>query len=436
MTRSIRKGSIPANLILFTLQTSAPSKFVVDSNSDLMPRNTSSGTNPNSNVTTSSHQHATSGTHTHNGSYSHKHGAQTATYTGSDGSGSYLGSAGIHHHAYESNATSASVTTVAGGDHQHAATAVADPPFYTYLQIKKSSVYNMRTSHQVPHKACALWASTNTVPSGYTIESLGNDKFLKTTATPNQTGGEATHTHAEVAGHTHSFTIPSHTHVLPSATGSGSNDSARIGSGSATVTPGSGHTHDLDNVSWSSETVTDTTGTSAAHSDTAVARDPAWFKTSIIRRDIIKMRNNGVPKSSIVMWKETLATIPSGFALTDGNNGTTNYLDKFVKITGSSSGAGSTGGSDTHQHAAQSHTHTLTAHHTHTISGDTEQAGGGSPASAGGVTGTRMNEHTHGPGFVTDTTWTTTETAAHSHQHAAASSLPSYKRVAYIQKTS
>jgi len=39
---------------------------------------------------------------------------------------------------------------------------------------------------------------------------------------------------------------------------------------------------------------------------------------------------HGVPKGVIVMWSGTVATIPSGWALCDGNNGTPDLRDRFV----------------------------------------------------------------------------------------------------------
>ena len=433
MTRSIRKNNIPQNLILFTGLSSVPSKFIIESNNDKMPRNTASGVNPGSEITTAAHQHATSGTHEHDGNVSHAHHAQTDTYTGSDGHGSYNGSAGIHYHEYDTNATTVNLDTAAGGDHQHDATATADPPYYTYLAIKKTSVYNLRSSHQIPHKACLMWKSSS-LHTGYAADTTGNDKFFKFTNTPGQTGGESTHTHSEVAGHNHTFTLASHTHALPSATGPGSNNTAKIGSGSATVTVGGGHTHGLSGTTISSDTATGSTGTSDAHSEIAIARDPAWFKVRVARRDIVSMRKPGIPKSGICMWKNTLASIPTGFVLTDGNNGTTNWLNKFPKIGNSAS---STGGSDTHQHASQNHTHTLTAHHTHTISGNTDSGGsGGNPGAAGATAGTRLGEHVHGPGDIMTTTFDPAVTSSTGHQHAAATSLPNYIQVAYIERTS
>jgi hypothetical protein len=37
-----------------------------------------------------------------------------------------------------------------------------------------------------------------------------------------------------------------------------------------------------------------------------------------------------IPKGGIIMWSGTIATIPFGWALCDGNNGTPNLVDKFV----------------------------------------------------------------------------------------------------------
>jgi hypothetical protein len=87
---------------------------------------------------------------------------------------------------------------------------------------------------------------------------------------------------------------------------------------------------------------------------------------------------NGVPSGAIMMWSGTIATIPSGWYLCDGTNGTPNLTNKFIigadadsggaaktSITGS---ATQTGGSKdaivvSHNHTADSagaHQHYLT----------------------------------------------------------------------------
>lgn len=52
-----------------------------------------------------------------------------------------------------------------------------------------------------------------------------------------------------------------------------------------------------------------------------------------------------IPTGVIVMWSGTLATIPSGWALCDGNNGTPNLIDRFVQgVATAATNPGGTGG--------------------------------------------------------------------------------------------
>ncbi len=55
-----------------------------------------------------------------------------------------------------------------------------------------------------------------------------------------------------------------------------------------------------------------------------------------------------VPPGVIVAWSGVLTSIPSGWLLCDGNNGTPNLIDRFLQgITTSSTNPGATGGSHT-----------------------------------------------------------------------------------------
>lgn len=55
-----------------------------------------------------------------------------------------------------------------------------------------------------------------------------------------------------------------------------------------------------------------------------------------------------VPPGVIVAWSGVLNSIPSGWLLCDGNNGTPNLIDRFLQgITNSSTNPGTTGGSHT-----------------------------------------------------------------------------------------
>ena len=59
---------------------------------------------------------------------------------------------------------------------------------------------------------------------------------------------------------------------------------------------------------------------------------------------------SGIPTGVIVMWSGTLATIPSGWALCDGSNGTPNLTEKFIYGVSAGQNPGPTGGSTSHFH--------------------------------------------------------------------------------------
>lgn len=80
---------------------------------------------------------------------------------------------------------------------------------------------------------------------------------------------------------------------------------------------------------------------------------------------------SGVPSGVILMWSGTVASIPSGWAFCDGNNGTPDLRNRFV-VGGSTDDVGvvkstvtgvllQSGGSNTHTHTVNDpeHSHTL-----------------------------------------------------------------------------
>lgn len=66
---------------------------------------------------------------------------------------------------------------------------------------------------------------------------------------------------------------------------------------------------------------------------------------------------------TIVIWAGSVATIPPGWHLCDGNEGTPDLRDRFVVCTGPLFGLGATGGTSTHVHTVTTngHFHTLPA---------------------------------------------------------------------------
>lgn len=96
---------------------------------------------------------------------------------------------------------------------------------------------------------------------------------------------------------------------------------------------------------------------------------------------------NTFPSGGIVMWSGAVASIPTGWNLCDGTNGTPNLIDRFIVGSGTDSGdthdIGDTGGDNDKTLAAAN----IPAH-SHTFSGTTNSAG----------------DHNHGNGEACDVT--------------------------------
>lgn len=66
-------------------------------------------------------------------------------------------------------------------------------------------------------------------------------------------------------------------------------------------------------------------------------------------------------QNMVVMWSGSIGSIPAGWALCDGNDGTPDLRDKFIIGAGSTLNPGDTGGavSHTHEFTLPEHTHHL-----------------------------------------------------------------------------
>jgi microcystin-dependent protein len=95
-----------------------------------------------------------------------------------------------------------------------------------------------------------------------------------------------------------------------------------------------------------------------------------------------------IPSGLITMWSGSIGSIPTGWNLCDGSNGTPNLLDRFIVAAGSSYAVNGTGGATTATLVTANmpaHTHTATSvvtdpGHLHAVSGrdSTADIGGGS----------------------------------------------------------
>jgi hypothetical protein len=139
-----------------------------------------------------------------------------------------------------------------------------------------------------------------------------------------------------------------------------------------------------------------------------------------------------VPTGAILLWSGSIGSIPAGFVLCNGNNGTPDLRDRFIVGAGSTYAVNATGGSA--NATLPTHTHTATSvvtdpGHVHSVPFDT--AGGG-------------NFSALGSGFVNLATYSTLSavtgiTVATTNANAGVSAtngnLPPYYALCYIMKT-
>lgn len=138
-----------------------------------------------------------------------------------------------------------------------------------------------------------------------------------------------------------------------------------------------------------------------------------------------------IPSGGIILWSGSIGSIPAGYVLCNGSNGTPDLRDRFVVGAGSTYAVDATGGSA--NAVVVSHTHTATStvpDHDHdvTVTGLIGQPGGFAPgggaSSGGSSTFTTTSESL--------TITTTVNTAGVSGTNA---NLPPYYALCYIMKT-
>ena len=139
------------------------------------------------------------------------------------------------------------------------------------------------------------------------------------------------------------------------------------------------------------------------------------------------------PTGMITLWSGSTGSIPTGWQICDGTNGTPNLRDRFVVGAGSTYAVDATGGSTTHNHTVTVDNHTLTAaqsglpshNHTFDLAAMSSLVSGSVAASA--------------PGSISQQpTTSTSQNASQGHNHTASSGssngLPPYYALAYIMK--
>ncbi|MEQ8424558.1 MAG: hypothetical protein RIA63_07595, partial [Cyclobacteriaceae bacterium] len=153
--------------------------------------------------------------------------------------------------------------------------------------------------------------------------------------------------------------------------------------------------------------------------------------------------NGPVPAGGIIMWSGSIASIPTGWALCDGGNGTPDLRNRFIVGAGSSYGPGATGGANTvtltatqipiHNHTSGTLATSLTGAHTHRFRSTGNRGPGGAGREpygfteiAGGSIHTTSSDGSHNH-TISGSTGNTGSGASHENR-------PPYYALAYIMK--
>jgi hypothetical protein len=147
---------------------------------------------------------------------------------------------------------------------------------------------------------------------------------------------------------------------------------------------------------------------------------------------------NSIPSGMIAMWSGSVATIPSGWYLCNGSNGTPDLRDRFVVGAGSTYAVGASGGSA--NAVVVSHTHSASVTdpgHTHgnvmllptgtarfVLTGNTSVGENNTTGLGDNTTGNVTNSNTTG----------LTVTNASTGSSGTNANLPPYYALAYIMK--
>jgi hypothetical protein len=131
-----------------------------------------------------------------------------------------------------------------------------------------------------------------------------------------------------------------------------------------------------------------------------------------------------IPTGMISLWYGSIGSVPLGWYLCDGTNGTPDLRDRFVVGAGSTYSVAATGGSA--NAIVVSHTHTVTdPGHNHTVASSNVATGFTSGANAGTITSTTA----------TTSTATTGISIVSAGSSGTNANLPPYYALAYVMKS-
>lgn len=223
-----------------------------------------------------------------------------------------------------------------------------NPPYYELLYIMSTDLAEM------PAKAIVM-RDDATVRTGLTFCNGDSstpdlrDRYVRGAGAGDEigaTGGSYTHEHSLAHTHTGSH---SHTGSISQTVGN------RIGTDGDQNQSSSSHSHAVSLTARTDNLASSTTTAAQLNGDGSNI-EPAYRHLSY------SMNTSGNPmgasKGDIFVWANSVASIPVGFTICDGRDGTPNMLGRFAKQP-TVVGVHTTGGADTHTHPAISHSHSV-----------------------------------------------------------------------------
>jgi hypothetical protein len=355
---------IPKNVIILWPGSNAsiPSGWVRETALDGRHAKAWGTQDPNNTGGNATHSH-TSPVHSH-AVNAHHHAFTMSTVNANQDASNNSGSIMMDNHNH-SGTTDDSTSGNTSSDAVSYGAVSNDPPYQTMIHIKPTG------GRPIPSLAIILH-SNSTIPTGFhhcdgasSTPDLRN-LYLKgaaTSADAGSTGGSLTNvhdiSHSHVSGASHAHTATS------STTGNDQRDNDN--------SPNNNYRN--HNHYFTTDSAVAPVDAYSGSLTTSESVEPVFAKLLALQ-NISGLAKSGV-KGMIGLWLGLLNKVPEGWVLCDGNNGTPNLQDKFIKVAYDASEIGLTGGSNTHTHAAQSHSHTNSAGHTHSASvGHSQSAGG------------------------------------------------------------
>jgi len=147
-----------------------------------------------------------------------------------------------------------------------------------------------------------------------------------------------------------------------------------------------------------------------------------------------------LPSGCILIWSGSVGSIPSGFVLCDGNNGTPDLRNSFILGAGNTYTVGQTGGSTdaivvSHTHSASSSSSVSDPGHVHNT---TRGNGGSGDSNYFSYTGSTGSQSTDSRGMASQTTGISVSTSTSINAtgtNGANANMPPYYALAFVMKT-